>query len=80
MARRPHAQLTRRPGEILTIETPDGELIEATVLGIKGNQVRVSTDAPDDVVVLREELVEDHSPDTDNPCVGGVYSFKKRQL
>ncbi len=39
--------LTRRPGENITIETPAGEQIRVTVLGIKGNQVRLGTDAPE---------------------------------
>jgi len=50
--------LTRRPGETLIIETPAGERIQVTVLGIKGNQVRIGTDAPDDIAIVREELLE----------------------
>ena len=38
--------LARREGELILIELPTGELIEVTVLGIKGNQVRIGTDAP----------------------------------
>ena len=51
--------LTRRPGESIIIETPAGERITVTVLGVKGNQVRIGTDAPDDIRILREELVEE---------------------
>ncbi len=50
--------LTRRPGETIIIETPAGERIQVTVLGIKGNQVRVGTEAPEDVQIMREELLE----------------------
>ena len=50
--------LTRREGETLIIELPSGETIEVTVLGIKGNQVRIGTDAPDDIAIVREELLE----------------------
>ena len=50
--------LTRRPGETLIIETPGGERITVTVLSIKGNQVRIGTDAPDDIAIVREELLE----------------------
>jgi carbon storage regulator len=46
--------LTRGPGEAIIIELPTGELIEVTVLGVKGNQVRVGTGAPEDILVLRE--------------------------
>jgi carbon storage regulator len=49
--------LTRRPGESLFIETPAGEQIEVTVLGIKGNQVRIGTNAPADISIVREELL-----------------------
>ena len=44
--------LTRRVGETLKI----GEEIEVTVLGVKGNQVRIGITAPKDVPVHREEI------------------------
>jgi len=50
--------LTRRPGETLIIELPTGEQIEVTVLSIKGNQVRIGTAAPDDIAIVREELLD----------------------
>ena len=50
--------LTRRPGESIIIETPTGERIQVTVLGVKGNQVRIGTEAPDDISIVREELLE----------------------
>ena len=50
--------LTRRPSETLIIELPTAERIEVTVLGIKGNQVRIGTDAPDEISIVREELLE----------------------
>jgi carbon storage regulator len=50
--------LTRRVGESILIELPTGDLIKVAVLGVKGNQVRIGTDAPDDIKILREELCE----------------------
>ena len=50
--------LTRRPGESLIIELPTGEQIQVKVLEVKGNQVRIGTDAPDDIAIVREELLE----------------------
>jgi carbon storage regulator len=46
--------LTRRVGESLKI----GEEVTVTVLGIKGNQVRVGIAAPKSVAVHREEIFE----------------------
>jgi carbon storage regulator len=46
--------LTRRTGEIIRI----GADVEVTVLGIKGNQVRIGVKAPRDVIVDREEIAE----------------------
>lgn len=34
-----------------------GEPITVTVLGVKGNQIRIGIDAPTDITILREELV-----------------------
>lgn len=45
--------LTRRIGESLIID--DDTVV--TVLGVKGNQVRIGIDAPDDVNIVREELL-----------------------
>ena len=44
--------LTRRTGETIII----GDDTEVTVLGVKGNQVRVGIKAPDDVGIYREEI------------------------
>ena len=46
--------LTRRIGEIIRI----GDDVTVTVLGIKGNQVRLGVEAPRDVEVHREEIFE----------------------
>jgi carbon storage regulator len=46
--------LTRRVGEAVMI----GEAVTVTVLGVKGNQVRIGIDAPKDVAVHREEIFE----------------------
>ena len=50
--------LTRRVGETIIIEMPAGERIEVAVLGVKGSQVRIGTQAPDDIQIMREELLE----------------------
>ena len=44
--------LTRRVGESLMV----GDDITITVLGVKGNQVRIGVNAPRDVAVHREEI------------------------
>lgn len=46
--------LTRRVGETLMI----GDEVTVTVLGVKGNQVRIGVNAPRDVSVHREEIYE----------------------
>jgi carbon storage regulator len=48
--------LTRRVGETLFVIQPDGTIATTTVLGVKGNQVRLGVNAPRDVAVHREEV------------------------
>mgnify|MGYP001234756662 FL=1 len=46
--------LTRRIGETLMV----GDDVTITVLGVKGNQVRIGVNAPKEVAVHREEIYE----------------------
>ena len=46
--------LTRRVGETVVI----GDDVTVTVLGVKGNQVRVGVNAPKEIAVHREEIFE----------------------
>ncbi len=46
--------LTRRVGETLVV----GDEITVTVLGVKGNQVRLGVNAPKEVAVHREEIYQ----------------------
>ena len=46
--------LTRRVGEKLMI----GDDISVTILGVKGNQVRIGVHAPSDVAIHREEIYD----------------------
>lgn len=46
--------LTRRVGEILMV----GDDVTVTVLGVKGNQVRIGVNAPKEVAVHREEIYQ----------------------
>jgi carbon storage regulator len=46
--------LTRRIGEIVRI----GDDVSVTVLGVKGNQVRLGVEAPKSIPVHREEVFE----------------------
>ena len=58
--------LTRRVGETLMV----GDQVTVTVLGVKGNQVRIGVNAPRDVAVHREEIyqrIQDEKNDADEP-------------
>ena len=56
--------LTRRVGETLMV----GDQVTVTVLGVKGNQVRIGVNAPRDVAVHLEEIyqrIQDEKTDAD---------------
>jgi len=62
--------LTRRVGETVMI----GNEVTVTVLGVKGNQVRIGVNAPKDVSVHREEIYERIKREED----GGEGSASKK--
>ena len=57
--------LTRRVGETLVI----GDDVTVTVLGVRGNQVRLGVNAPIDIAVHREEIYQriQNEKDASNP-------------
>jgi len=60
--------LTRRVGERLMI----GDDIHVTVLGVKGNQVRIGVHAPPNVSVHREEIYERVRAERESSCLGNA--------
>lgn len=57
--------LTRQPGETINI----GNDITVTVLGVRGNQVRLGVNAPKEIGVHREEIAERIAKEGKNPGV-----------
>ncbi|MDZ7750002.1 MAG: carbon storage regulator CsrA [Halofilum sp. (in: g-proteobacteria)] len=58
--------LTRRVGETLMV----GDEVTVTVLGVKGNQVRLGVNAPKEVAVHREEIYERIKREQDDDADG----------
>lgn len=71
--------LTRRVGETEIIEVPpstETTRIDITVLGVKGNQVRLGTNAPKHVSVDREEIYQRKQQENQNHA---ERQFQSRQ-
>jgi carbon storage regulator len=64
--------LTRRVGETVMI----GNEVTVTVLGVKGNQVRIGVNAPKDVAVHREEIYERIKREEDQESRSGASVSK----
>jgi len=62
--------LTRRVGETLMI----GDEVTVTVLGVKGNQVRIGVNAPKEVAVHREEIYDRIKREQETSHVSGDSS------
>ncbi len=61
--------LTRRVGETLMV----GDEVTVTVLGVKGNQVRIGVNAPKEVAVHREEIYQRIQREKDDGETNGNY-------
>ncbi len=61
--------LTRRVGETLMV----GDEVTVTVLGVKGNQVRIGVNAPKEVAVHREEIYQRIQREKDDGEANGNY-------
>ncbi len=62
--------LTRRVGETLMI----GDEVTVTVLGVKGNQVRIGVNAPKNVAVHREEIYDRIKQEQEQIMPDGTHS------
>lgn len=53
--------LSRKVNESIILYLPNGEQITFTLTDYKGDETKVGIDAPDDVLILRYELIKSAS-------------------
>ena len=63
--------LTRRVGETLMV----GDEVTVTVLGVKGNQVRIGVNAPKEVAVHWEEIYQRIQKEREHKKGGSAHSY-----
>ena len=66
--------LTRRIAETIYQINPDGSVVKMTILGVKGNQVRLGVEAPKNVTIHREEIMKRILLENDGKIPGTLYS------
>ena len=68
--------LTRKPHESLAI----GDNIEITVLSVKGNQVQIGINAPKEICILRDELLDTKGSPQTSGTRSPTITVKKRRV
>ena len=56
--------LERKLNEIISIETPSGDIIDIHLIESDRNKAKIGIAAPNDYLILRDELIDEQEVDT----------------